>query len=534
LSQTVKPADGDRSLARAAGLVSALTLLSRVLGLVRDQVFATLFGAGLHADAFQVAFRIPNLLRDLFAEGALSAAFVPTYVRTLAEQGRDGAHRLASRLMSVVVTLLGSIALVGIVLAGLLVILLAPGYEGVPGKMELTVQLTRIMLPFLPLVSMAAIAMGMLNAEERFGAPALAPALFNVVTIVWAGVLWAAGLGPEQVVFGWAVGTLLGGAAQFLIQLPGLRRSGWRYHWEWAPKDPGIRRIATLMGPATLGLAAVQINIFVSSNFASYERGAVSWLQYAFRLLYLPIGIFGVAVGTVATVGLSRRAASGDTEGLRQTLRQALGMLAFLTIPATVGLFVLGVPIIRMLFERGQFHAADTQATAAALGFYALGLVAYTGVKVLAPAFYALGTPRVPLLGSALAVLTNLTVILCFHHRFGFRSIALGTSLGALVNVALLLGVFESRIGGLWGSGLVASTARMMLAALLMAPVAHLTRRGLEHALGVDHLSAKVASGLLPVAAGVLVYGLLSLLLRVGEVEALWARLRPCGPGTTA
>ena len=229
---------------------------------------------------------------------------------------------------------------------------------------------------------------------------------------------------------GWAVGTLLGAAAQFLIQVPPLRKDGWRFRPEWAPGDPGIRAIASLLAPATVGLAAVQVNIFVSTIFASHEPGAVSWLQYAFRILYLPIGIFGVAVGTVATTGLARRAAAGDVEGLRAMLGRALSLVAFLTLPATVGLIVLGRPIVRLLFERGRFHALDTENTAAALALYSIGLVAYTGVKVLAPAFYALGMPRVPLLASATAVATNLLVMVLLHARLGYRAVALGIAAG--------------------------------------------------------------------------------------------------------
>src|SRR4029078_626102 len=230
---------------------------------------------------------------------------------------------------------------------------LAPGFEQVPGKAEITTLLTRIMLPFLPIVSFAAVAMGMLNAEERYGPPALAPSLFNLVTILWAVLLWSMGLDLASVVVGWAVGTLLGGLAQFLVQVPPLVRAGWRFRPEWAPGDRVIRAIARLMPPATMGLAAVQVNIFVSTIFASHEPGAVSWLTYAFRILYLPIGVFGVALGTIATTGLARRAAAGDMEGLRETLGRSLSLVAFLTIPATVGLMGLGRPSVRRTFVRG-------------------------------------------------------------------------------------------------------------------------------------------------------------------------------------
>jgi putative peptidoglycan lipid II flippase len=514
------------SALRATGLVSALTLVSRLLGLVREQVFAALLGAGLQTDAFNVAFRIPNLLRDLFAEGALSAAFVPAYVKALHDGGREEAHRLARRVLTVLVAMMGLVVVAGIALAPQIVALLAPGYAAVPGKVELTIFLTRIMMPFLPLVSFAAVAMGMLNAEERFGLPAFSPAMFNLVSILWGIGLWAAGFPAAAVAVGWSVGTLLGGAAQFLVQIPSLRAMGFRLRLDWAPSDPGLRRIGSLMAPATIGLAAVQINIFVNSYFASYEPGAVSWLTYAFRILYLPIGIFGVAAGTVATSGLARRAAAGDMDGVRSTLRQSLSMLAFLTLPATAGLLVLAEPVVRLLYERGRFGPTSTTGTAAALSCYALGLCAYTAVKVLAPAFYALGTPRVPLVGSGLAVATNLLVNLALFRPFGFRAVALGTAFGSIVNATFLAVAFERRVGGLRGQGLGWSGGRMVGAALAMAPLAWLLASGLERAVGSHGLRAQLIVGLVPVGGGVAVYGLLAGLLKIPEAAALFGIVR--------
>jgi len=523
---TVKAAGERVRIARAAGLVSSMTLVSRILGLVREQVFAALLGAGYHSDAFRIGFRIPNLLRDLFAEGALSAAFVPTYARVLKEEGRAGATRLANRVLTVLAGFLGLMVVLGIVFAWPVVSTLAPGFDAQPGKADLTVLLTRVMMPFLPLVSFAAVAMGMLNAEERFGTPALSPALFNVVTILWAGLLWALGLPLDQVVVGWAIGTLLGGLAQFLVQVPALRRSGWSPGVDWAPRDPGLARIGRLMAPATVGLAAVQVNIFVNSIFASHEPGAVSWLDYAFRILYLPIGLFGVALGTIATAGLARRAADDDMDGLRRTLRQSLSMLAFLTIPATVGLMVLGVPVVRLLYERGRFAASDTAATATALFLYSFGLLGYTGVKVLAPAFYALEAPRVPLLASVLAVLTNLVVVVAGFPHIGFRAVALGTALGSLLNALVLAVAFEKKVGGLLGHGLLRPVARMALAAAAMGGVAWACAVGLERALGTHGLVAQLVTGLIPVCAGIFVYGLLTRLFRVAESEVLFGMVR--------
>jgi putative peptidoglycan lipid II flippase len=334
------------------------------------------------------------------------------------------------------------------------------------------------------------------------------------------------GLDPTQVVVGWAIGVLLGGVAQFLVQVPALRKQGWRFRPEWAPSDAGIARILTLMGPATVGLAAVQVNVFVNSIFASHEQGAVSWLTYAFRILYLPIGLFGVAAGTIATTGLARKAAAGDMDGLRQTLRDALRMLSFLTVPATLGLMLLGVPVVRLLYERGAFTAQDTRQTAAALFFYSLGLVAYAGVKVLAPAFYALGRARVPLLGSALSVVTNLVLNIALYERLGFRSVALGTSLGAVVNALVLVVAFQRSVGGLGRDGLLPALSRMVLAAGLMAPAVYWSARGLEGALGSLGLTAQLAIVFGAIAVGLASYGLAALMVRLPEPGRLLAAIR--------
>jgi putative peptidoglycan lipid II flippase len=353
--------------------------------------------------------------------------------------------------------------------------------------------------------------------------------MFNVVAVLWGLGLWASGFSPAEVALGWAIGALLGGVAQLLIQVPPLREMGFRLGWEWAPGDPNLRRMGALMAPATVGLAAVQINIFVNGYFASFEPGAVSWLAYAFRILYLPIGIFGVATGTVAAAGLARRAAAGDLDGMRGTLRRALLFLAFLTLPATAGLIALARPVVRLLYERGRFGPEATEGTAAALLFYSCGLVAYTSVKVLAPAFYALGTPRVPLLASALAVLTNLLVNLALHERYGFRAVALGTSLGSVANALLLLVVLHRRVGGLVEPTTLGRVARMVAAAVGMALLLLPTTAWLEAALGTRGLAAQLATGLVPVVLGVVVYLVLAHLLRLPEAGGLVGMIRRFG-----
>jgi putative peptidoglycan lipid II flippase len=290
-----------RTLGRTAGLISIATMLSRILGLVREQLFAALLGAGALADAFNVAYRVPNLLRALFAEGALSSAFVPVFKASLKNDGERAAHVLAARVIGDLLLFTGAIVLVGAVLAPQIVHAMAGDFG--PDELALTALLTRIMLPFLILVSLAAIAMGMLNAQDRYGAPAIAPAIFNVVSISVGIGLSTAGVTGRWVAIGWAIGTVLGGAAQLGCQLPQLWRLGWRPRLglDLRLRDPAVRRVALFMAPAVIGVAAVQVNVFVNTVFASSEPGAVSWLNYAFRFLQLPIGVFGVAIGTVST-----------------------------------------------------------------------------------------------------------------------------------------------------------------------------------------------------------------------------------------
>src|SRR5262245_5678241 len=304
----------DVRVARHAGTVGAATLLSRVLGLVREQVMAILFGAGFATDAFNVAFRIPNLLRDLFAEGAMSSAFVPTFTQYRKTEGEEGAWALGRQLMVTLFVGLMALCAVGWLLTPALVRVFAPGFGAIPGKLDLTVLLTRVMLPFLPAVALAAAAMGMLNAHGRFGVPALAPALLNIGMIVGGLALipvchaWG-----QPAILAMAIGVLLGGIGQFVFQLPALRSEGFPLRWELPRRHPGVLRVGALMLPATFGLAATQLNQFVSTLIASLlAQGSVSWLWYAFRLMQLPIGVFGVALATVSLPALARAAVDKD------------------------------------------------------------------------------------------------------------------------------------------------------------------------------------------------------------------------------
>jgi putative peptidoglycan lipid II flippase len=521
-----------RRFARAAGLISGATMLSRVLGLAREQLFAALMGATMFADAFVVAFRIPNLLRDLFAEGALSQAFVPTFKAELKQRGPAEAHAVANRVAGTLVVAIGAIVLAAAVLAPQIVDAMAPEFAAVPGKHELTVLLTRIMLPFLALISLAAVAMGMLNAQDRFGAPALAPAMFNAATIALGIALYAMDLGGRAVAIGWSIGTLLGGLAQLGVQLPPLWRLGYRPRALADPalRDPPVRRVARLMGPAVIGLAAVQVNIFVNTWFATSEAGAAAWLNYAFRFLQLPIGVFGVAIATVATTRFADAAAdgtaTGDRPAMADQLAQGLRLVAFLTVPATAGLLVMGEPIVQLVYQRGEFGAHDTWAVTRALDLYVVGLVAYAGVKVIAPAFYAVDRARIPMLASVTAVAVNVAMNVWLHPHHGYRVLALGTAAAALVNFAILYVAFQRAVARAPHAALAWQLLRVAAASAVMAAAVWGCHRGLVEGVGGAGLGAQLVRTLVPIVAGVAVYVGACKLLRIPELDHFARRLK--------
>jgi len=502
------------------------TLASRLLGVVREQIFAALFGASVYSDAFITAFRIPNLLRDLFAEGALSAAFVPTFSSTLTKDGATAAFRLANLVLATLTLLIGLLVLIALIFPQPIVEAIAPGFQG--QKLELTVLATRIMLPFLLLVSLAALCMGMLNAHDRYTTAAFAPAMFNVGTIATGIALHAAGYSDRAAVIGWSIGTLIGGAAQLAIQLVPLWRLGFRLRprLDLAFRDPGLRRMAGLMGFAVIGLAATQVNLFVSTIFASTDERAISYLNYAFRVLYLPIGLFGVAAGTVTAVRSGRAAAANDTDAMAASVRDSLRFLILFTLPSTAGLIVLGRPIVRLLFERGRFGPEDTTATAAALALYGVGLTAYSSVKVFASAFYALSKAYVPVLCSFAAVCTNLLFAVLTFQDLGFRGLALGTSLGALVNCSLLAAVFHAQLG-LIRRDLLALCAQVMIASGVMAAASWVTSAQIETRLPAHSLPAALLAAGAPILVGLAVFAAACRLLGVEEVRRLWPLRRP-------
>lgn len=518
---------GGHRLIRTAGLISAATMLSRLLGLVREQLFAALLGASMFADAFIVAFRIPNLLRDLFAEGALSQAFVPTFKSSLKRGGTQAAYLLGNRVAGTLLSVIAILTIVAAAGAPEIVQSMAGEFSETSGKFDLTVLLTRIMLPFLAMVSLAAVAMGMLNAQDRYATPALAPAIFNVVCIAIGLTLWGLGLDGRKVAIGWAIGTLLGGAAQLVIQIPSLWRQGWRPRLglDLMLRDPEVRRVAALMVPAIAGLAAVQVNVFVNTIFATQEAGAAAWLNYAFRFLQLPIGVFGVAIATVSTTRYADAAADGNRARMAEQLAEGLRLVAFLTVPATVGLVVLGEPIIQLIYQHGRFGSTDTRATVAALDLYSLGLVAYAAVKVVAPSFYAVGLSRLPMLASIGAVAGNLLINVFLHPIYGYKVLALGTAIAATLNFGILYVAFHRRVAPIANRALLGHFLRVSVAAGVMGAATWACHAGLAAMMDPRHLLARFVLALAPVVIGVAVYAVGARALGIPELEHYLRRL---------
>ncbi|OGD22852.1 MAG: murein biosynthesis integral membrane protein MurJ [Candidatus Aminicenantes bacterium RBG_16_63_16] len=508
--------DDREKVARSTTLVSSATFVSRLFGLVREQVFAFLFGAGFATDAFVAAFRIPNLLRDLFAEGALSAAFVPVFTGYLVNKDKKAAFRLGNLVINALLIIVGIIVIAGILATPLIVDIIAPGFGHVPGKAGLTALMARIMFPFLLIVSLTAVAMGMLNSLHHFGVPAFAPVLFNLGMIA-AGFVVCPLFDPP--IIGMAIGVILGGLGQWAFQLPSLRKEGFRYRPELDLRDPGVRRIIALMTPAVFGLASTQINIFVNTVIASYlSQGSISYLNYGYRLMYFPLGVFGVAVATVTLPVVSAHAAKKDVPSVLATCTSSLKLVLFLTLPSIFFLSVAARPVISALYQHGLFKYADTVFTSQALVFYCLGLFAYASVRVIAPVFYAMGDTRTPVKASALAVAVNIGLNLAFMRPLGFRGLALATSLAAMVNMSTLVILLRRRVGPLDLRDLGGSFFRLLGCSGLMGAVLYFIQLGWRLDLEVARLPEKALYVLILFALAAGSYALFARLLKVREL----------------
>lgn len=543
-----KPTTKQTSVAKSAGIVSIAVMFSRVLGLVREMIFARYFGAGFVFDAYVVAFRIPNVLRDLFAEGALSAAFVKVFTDYQINKSEQEAWKLASLVLNALAVVLSIVCIIGVIFSHQFINLIAPGFSAEQAALATT--LTQIMFPFILLVAMAALAMGVLNTKGIFGIPASASTVFNIVSIL-AGLgfaYWLSGgswvipadkhaipeINAQWAIIGMAIGTLLGGAAQFLMQLPSLYRVGFRFSSKISFADEGVKRVMALMTPAILGTSAVQINVMVNTFFVSGIVGGVSWLGYAFRLMQFPIGLFGVAIGTASVPVLSRMASEGKFADFRKTLSSSLNLVFLMTLPSACGLIILGEPIIRLIYSRGAFKESDVPMTAYALAGYSIGLTGYAAIKILSPAFYALDDAKTPMIIAVCSIVINALASFLFRNwlsNFGVSSeypsgyghvgVALATSSVALVNFFALALMMRRRIERINGKDIISSFVRIGAAAAIMSLVCYLSYHFLLNQFGMTSFSTKLIEVLVPIMLGGITFVLAAKILRVSEITQL-------------
>ena len=510
--------DVQARLVSAVGRIGLATLASRLLGYVRDMVVARAFGAGPVTDAFFVAFRIPNLLRRLLAEGALSTALIPVFSEYMARGGRATFERMARAVTGVGTLTLCVVTLLGMVLAPWIVTLMTPGWAAEPALTDLTVRLTRLTFPYLLLVGLAALATGMLNTHHRFFAAALGPAVLNIAMIL-SVVLLASRFEPGIVSL--AVGVLAGGVGQVLVQVPDLRRLGLSLtpSAEW--RHPALWTIARRLGPAALGLAAVQVTVLVNTLLASLlPRGAISYLYYADRVMEFPLGVFGVALATASLPTMSTQAARGDRAALSRTVGFTLRLSVFVAVPAVVGLVTLASPIVRLLFQRGEFGPEQTLATAQALAAYAVGLPAFSAVRIAAQTFYAVGETRTPVWLGFAGVVVNVGLALALMWPMEHTGLALASSLSAYLTLGGLLWFLRRRLGPIGGRALVVALGRsvgasvpVVLWCLWLSP-------------GVAGPAATAVRTLGAVAGGVVLYVAAAAALRMPELTALAGMIR--------
>jgi putative peptidoglycan lipid II flippase len=493
-----------RRIAKAASIVGGATLLSRVFGFIRDMVVAQLFGTGMATDAFFVAFRIPNLFRRLVGEGALTASFIPVYTEYISQRSKEESDELVSASFSVLGVLLILVTALGILFSPWIVKIMAYGFSQEPEKFRLTVLLNRLMFPYIFFIGLVALAMGILNSWKHFAAPALAPVLLNL-SIIACALFFPVVLGEP--ILSLAIGVILGGAAQILFQIPFIQRTGIVPRFHFNPSHPGVKRIGILMAPSVLGLAVTQLNVVVNTLLASYlPEGSVSYLYYADRLLEFPMGIFAIAIATAVLPTLSEYSAQKDLQGLKETLSFSLRLVFFVTLPSMVGLIVLRLPILNLLFQRGAFTLHSAVMAAQALLYYALGLAAFAGVRIVVPAFYSLQDTKTPVKVAFFALLANAGLGLVLMIPLQHGGLALATSLAAGLNFSLLLFFLRKRLGRIGASRIIRSFFKSLGASILMGIVAYaISFSGPWETTGVT--GTKIGLLLGAILASVLVYG---------------------------
>jgi putative peptidoglycan lipid II flippase len=493
-----------------------------VLGFVRDMIVALAFGAGPVTDAFFVAFRIPNILRRLLAEGALSTAVIPVFTEYAVARSREDLVRMLRAVLAASLLVLGAVTVVGVVATPWIVAVIAPGFVDDPGQRGLAVQLTRVMFPYLVLVGLAAFAMGVLNSQGRFFVAALGPAILNLGMIV---TVLALVHHVDPPILALAIGVLVGGVGQLLVQLPSLGAIDLLVAPSGELGHPALGRVARLLLPAVFGLAAVQVMVFANTLLASLlPAGSISFLYYADRVMEFPLGVFGIALASASLPAMARQAAEGDVRAVAGTVNFALRLASYVSIPSMVGLVILSTPITRLLFERGRFGPAETSATAAALVWYSLGLVGFAGARIAAQAFYAVAEPGTAVKLGVLAIVANVIAAVVLMGPMGHSGLAAASSFGAYVNLGGLLWAARRRFGPLGGRALLRSVVRTTVASV---PLLLWCLAGLRLAERLPlHTTGRLAGWLtVTVVGGAAVFAMTSVLLRSPERVALWGML---------
>ena len=453
-----------RNIARAAGVIGLATIISRIMGMVRDMVVSRLFGAGFATDAFFAAFQIPNMLRRFFAEGALTSAFVPTFSEVHSQQGDAAARELANICFTLLTIVIAAITAFGILFSPQIVGLMFPGFKSVPAKLELTVLLNRIMFPYIFFISLVALCMGILNTVRHFFTPAISTVFLNISMIASAWLLYDR---FEVPVIALAVGVIIGGILQLALQLPVLYRKGFPLRPSFAFGNPAVRHIALLMGPSVFGVGVYYLNITVGNILASLlPQGSVSYLYYAQRLFEFPQGIFTISVAQAVLPSMSRQAAAGDLEALKESLAFGMRLTIFITIPAMAGLLACSTPIFSLLFMGGAFDFDKARQCGVALVYYSLGLSLVALVRVVVPAFYALKDTRTPVLIALAAFVLNLVCSLLLMRPLLHGGLALASSISAMGNLMLLLLFLRRKIGPFGGRGVFVAAIKALAASL--------------------------------------------------------------------
>lgn len=506
-------------IVRAAGIVSFATLLSRILGYVRDMVIAYFFGTGDAADAFFVAFRIPNLFRRLFAEGSLTVAFIPIFTGYLVHESKKNSYEFANAVFTLLSMVLVIFSCLGIVCSPFIVKIMAWGFADERAKFELTVLLTRIMFPYIFFISLVALCMGILNSLKHFAAPALAPVLLNLTMILSVVILM-----PyfSQPILTLALGVIFGGFLQLALQIPFLKKKGVSLKCNFDFSHPGLKRLVKLMLPAVLGAAVYQVNMMIITMIASFlPAGSVSYLYYADRIFQFPLAIFGIALATALLPAMADQVAQNKIVELKETLSNSLGLILFITVPAMVGLGVLGIPIVRILFQRGAFAADATLLTAQALFCFAMGLWAVAGVRVVVNVFYALQDIWTPVKVALLSIIFNLAMSLMLIKPMQHAGLALAVSLSSMLNLLILLLILRMRLGKLGMKKVAFSSIKILCSSAVMGIMVHLTYHStfwVAHRFPAHEVMVLMAS----IVSGILVFFFSSYLLKSAELLSLW------------